>query len=369
MKADWEILEKIDKYHQKMLSEAEYEDFSQELETNPELKELMSLSKLVDDSVMAMEHIKLKEQMQKDLNSSHKKWVKVYFISAALLTTGGLLYYFYHNSNVTPHTEPPKKDSVTIKSITSPSSTTPLELAKTKVGAKTETRVLNYNSSFKVTENKTISITPQNKTHVLITKEDYNSSPHNSIDSVKISGNKNHNFHTPNPCKNLSYSVDFETAASCANKATGKIIFTSSIQNCNHKPCQIYVEKSPISTDLQENLHSGIYTIYIKDVNECVVSLPEKAIVEEIICEKTTNFVFNPEFDKTWIYPKTDHTKILTFSIKDKSGKEIYTLSQSDEISWNGTSKNGQLVEIGIYFYEINYSNQTIEVGTITVTQ
>ena len=93
MNIDNEILERIESYVRGDMSEVEKTAFEKEINTDPALNELVQLSIISEEIVVGYEVLKLKEQMQKDLNKPKSFSWKLYTGLLFLISVPTALYF------------------------------------------------------------------------------------------------------------------------------------------------------------------------------------------------------------------------------------------------------------------------------------
>jgi flagellar hook assembly protein FlgD len=80
---------------------------------------------------------------------------------------------------------------------------------------------------------------------------------------------------------------------------------------------------------------------------------------------------FNPSTTIVFTLPKTEKVVISIYNVL---GEEIIKLadrefiSGKNEVTWNGTDKNGSVTESGIYFYTIKYQDR-IQTSKMVLTK
>jgi gliding motility-associated-like protein len=120
-------------------------------------------------------------------------------------------------------------------------------------------------------------------------------------------------------------------------------------------------------TTVFSDLPPGIYSLYAKEAGNCISRLGT-AIINSVDC--TYQAVFAPARGETWSVP-SDPEKSATIYIFSRTGTQVYTtaIRSFETIVWNGTADAGQLLPMGIYHFEIRYTDGTSFNGSVTIVR
>ncbi|MFN8415539.1 MAG: hypothetical protein U0U66_04325 [Cytophagaceae bacterium] len=348
----------IDAYVQNGLSQADKLQFEQWLSQDSDLQLEVELQQLTSE-ILVSNHL---DTVQKEINSYHQlqlrkaKWMKygIATICAGILFIG--LYLWNTKSiNTSSNKQIPSQAIVTTENNTTvdsievvPVNTTEKPVTKKNnkiitVQPDSTTTVSNNNSSNDEEKAKDLPVVTPVKTDPTITQ--------NQQQTTTV---------VKNPCDGVQLTGKYQIVGTCPNKTDGQIIIS-----------KITGGTSPYQYELKHNnqllslshLESGMYTLTIKDKNNCEVSY-SNIKVPNLTCQE--NFVFNPFIGETWKTVVGNKSGQLT--VYDISGSIYYqkSFTSNEEIEWNGNSVRGN-TQSGQYIYIIKYSDGLSTTGNITL--
>jgi hypothetical protein len=153
---------------------------------------------------------------------------------------------------------------------------------------------------------------------------------------------------------------------SCNNKPTGSLTIDGQTISGGQPPYAFSLDKIRFyDTLVFSALYPGNYSVYVKDGNECTGRIGV-ARIGSTDCNYQA--VFAPMKGETWTVP-ADPNKEGTLQIFSKAGLLVFTsrISENETILWNGETFNGGQLPMGIYLFEIRYSDGSIFSGTVTI--
>jgi len=169
-------------------------------------------------------------------------------------------------------------------------------------------------------------------------------------------------------CNGVKFKADITSLESCNNKPTGSFRITHGSVTGGIPPYLFSLSRSGFRDSLVfRALFSGNYPVYVKDGNNCI-GLAGVAQIGTYDC--TYQAVFAPMNGEVWEIP-VEPGREGTLRIFSKSGSQVYSLrlSGSDFPEWNGESSSGQQLPMGIYQFEIGYSDGGIFTGNVTIVK
>jgi len=365
MSSGSEIIEKVELYSRGKMSYEERASFEEELASNEQLQKSLELSMLADELVIAQEALKLKEQMRKDLYKSKLNWNS--YALALLIALGGSIcgYYYLSSKDSSPSTHVSSRHDLSANEKQSYETEVAPLLKSDKKADKTDKRPekqtvisqdLQASESF-----------ADNKPQVL-------SQPGLGLkDSIFNEEQKRNNSPVlvpVDPCIDLKGEVKFTVTASCKGKETGEVrVYPETVKGGKQPYTFMLNEEQSLSHF--DRLSSGTYKLKIKDARNCIVESTYNVVVPEQICRTPKAYIFNPEYDRAWAVPYDRDKDPVSFVLIDKSGKVYYQskVQSYQPAEWSGESNMGLDLGIGLYFFTIEYSDGSIDDGTVTVTR
>ncbi len=369
MSSDSGIIEKVELYTRGEMSQEERVLFEVELASDEQLRKSLELSMLADELVIAQEALKLKEQMRKDLYlyKSKPNW-NIYALALLIGLAGGI--YVYYNLISEPgapvNLATKQEQVITSEKATEPGAI-PLPLSKPDKHTK---------ESLTVQSDKH-SIQSQEVAPYELTEKDEAPLPPQSGLTLKdsVAGNEDKKIQPAvlpqeDPCAELKGDVRYTVTASCKGKGTGKVqLYPETVKG--GKPPYTFMLNDKQSLSQFDELSSGTYHLRIKDSRNCMVEGTSKIVITEQICSTSKAYIFNPEYDRAWSVPYDRDKEPVNIAIIEKSGKIYYQsrVQNSHPEEWSGESNMGLSLGIGLYFFTIEYSDGSVDEGTVTITK
>ena len=353
MNENYSTYEQIDQFLKGNLKGNDLTDFQQKLDLDKEFSETVRAQKVVNEMVMTRHLTALKGKMQEDLknknfNSANKKWNYGAFLG--MLLVASVAVWLLNGETTTiqvlaKENKPLVKDE---RKVNEPILKTPekaqIQKAKPDV-PKSSSDIL--------------KISKPGTAILEITKETANEPV--LIDKLPEAKTANKTEIAPLfDCSIKKWSVNIETSPTCSLKREGYILIFD-------------IEKLEYSIDNGQHfgrikeynsLAQGKYLLIAKDLNGC--EYKTTAEVNSKICKTMDDIVFNPTLGNWKVMTKDNlETEV---EVHDKSGRLVWKRnSNSDQPEWDGKNNQGQLVEIGMYGFRIQYSDGDSNEGYISV--
>lgn len=370
-----ELLEIIDTYLSKGMSEEERFAFEERLAVDEALAAKVNEIRLTNQAIYYASLAELKNTIGKDIkNIKYKEpfnWKKASFISVASLAliSGITIYLITGNNNV----ESSKRD--TTKKIQETKKNT---VEKNNVSSTQDKTINNkgYNQEHPLTKDMEDSIsggiTSPEKLYVPTDNsikhpeqikpiEQENTVPSNTSDATPKQ------ITTPVTDNKIACDKSFKinTEASCKQKETGSITIIS--DGAYSYMFQIDIRSITGSKGMFTNMSEGVYDILVTYGKECTYK--KQVSIGEKWCAMNESYSFNPDYNEKWVF-SYEAGASGTFTIFDKSGKDIYrnTFGSGNE-EWNGNDRQGIPVPVGVYFAFINYSDGRKEKVELTIVR
>ncbi|HTF81208.1 MAG TPA: gliding motility-associated C-terminal domain-containing protein [Cytophagales bacterium] len=367
MSSDNNILEKIDLYAKGGLKEEERLAFEKELAANPQLKKQLELSVLVDQMVIVKEALDLKQQMKKDLYKP--KFTPGKYVGLALLafsTAGGWLYFTNREPiqpKVTATADQPTKERPSQKSTESTAVAIPDKSSPTKTVSIPQSAE-EKNEQSQATDTPKASELPleTQKTTLPLTPSELPNEDKKEKSLTPV-------LHVDH-CASLQPHVEATVMASCKGDATGEIYLQPESVTGGTPPYHFTVAGKESPSHFT-NLEAGQYAVYIVDAQHCRVAGKELIVVPEKVCRTSHTYVFNPEHEHHWRIPYDKEKTPSHIKIHSKNGALFYhaPVVGGNPEEWTGESNTGSVLDIGLYFYTIEYTDKSIEEGSIMITR
>ena len=169
-------------------------------------------------------------------------------------------------------------------------------------------------------------------------------------------------------CRKTKFKVELTVLQSCNNKATGSFTIHRESVSGGKPPYSFSLNTSRFYDTLQfAALFPGNYPVYVKDGNNCI-GMAGVAQIGSVDC--TYQAVFAPLKGETWTVP-VEAGKEGTLQVISKSGTLVYSIkfTNNDIPVWNGETTTGQQLPMGIYQFEITYSNGSRFMGNVTIVR
>lgn len=171
-------------------------------------------------------------------------------------------------------------------------------------------------------------------------------------------------------CRKIKIEGSFSESESCSNKPTGSIVIDRQSLTGGQAPYTFSMNQINFrDTLLFSGLYPGSYPLYAKDANDCVNRIGI-ALIRSVDCGIIYQAVFAPMKGEIWTVP-ADPDKEGILNIFSKTGTLVYSVrfSGSEPILWNGTTLSGQPLSMGIYPFEIRYSDGDNFTGNVTIVR
>jgi hypothetical protein len=169
-------------------------------------------------------------------------------------------------------------------------------------------------------------------------------------------------------CSTVKIEGRFDESESCNNKPTGSIKIQRTTVAGGLPPYHFSIDKINFrDTTVFSDLSAGIYKMYARDAGNCISQLGT-AIITSVDC--TYQAVFAPARGETWSVP-TNPDKSGSVNIFSRTGTLVYTagFGNFQTIVWDGTADAGQMLPMGIYHFEIRYSDGNSFNGSVTIVR
>ena len=168
-------------------------------------------------------------------------------------------------------------------------------------------------------------------------------------------------------CSKTEIYAKIETKESCDDKASGEILFISSMISGGEPPYKFSIDNG-INFYNQiafKNLKGGLYHLSIKDKYNCIQKLGAYRIE---IQKCSYEYAFAPDKGETWQVPNKNKDCILF--IFSKEGRIVLKkqISAFECFIWDGKSENGTDLQMGIYRFILKYTEMNEELnGYVTI--
>ncbi|MBC7391602.1 MAG: hypothetical protein H7329_20565 [Opitutaceae bacterium] len=371
MKESNEILDRIELYSKGKMSFEEKLSFEKELSSDDTLQNQLEFSQIVDRMIIAGEALKLKEQMGKDLNGSKTNAWSYLAGSVFLLSTIAGLFMLFNRKEDKPkivnqvsispkiirRVENTEGNRVEVQNPTLP-------IPKNKSVSKQEQKT---NGSSSLPEPKTVFIDPVSSTQMPVSGS--NSGP--TVEHEKTAVVQANTEVIKNDlCASLIGEVEYNMVPSCKGQETGEVHLKAGTVKGGQGPFSFSMGNKSSQSSFS-HLASGQYSLFIRDANGCSVENSKKVVIGEKNCQARKEYVFNPEYDPSWLIPFDTDKKAINFVIHEKSGKVFFqsTVSASQPSEWKGESNSGLTLGVGVYFFTIEYSDSSVDEGSIVVSR
>lgn len=362
MNPEYELYEQIDQYLSNNLSQEELTFFKSKMAMDKSLQEMVEAQKLANEIIIDNEMIRLKERMQEDLGKGGNPGEASHFkiiVSTVLIVSVSVASYVYFSPNKLNKGQvknslkkveniKAKERHINIVNKKSDNSTQlsePDELVKRS----------NQDYFLEPTENKEIVTVKEGDT----TQTSFMT---NNNGTVVIENNKIN-------CDNIKIIANTNVEYGF-NKTEATIsIDKKSIQG-GVAPYLFSLDKeSFISSSKFENVKEGVYSVYIQDHNNCICVL-QPVVVKAIAETKEIDDVFNPSNGDKWMFPVTADDE-GTISIYNKAGSIVYStrINRGYPGEWDGRDANGNELGTGNYYFIINFTNNQMVKGHITIVR
>ena len=369
---DEQLLDLIDSYLNNSMSEAERYAFEEKMASDKEFAAKVNEVKITNEAIYYASLAELKKRIGRDVKTIKYKpsfnWKKTLYISIGSLALISGIIYTIANST---------KPKLNIRTeLTDTIKETEKKYFDDNTGLPTSPKAPTMKSSqlsLPANQQRIDTILPDNKsirepalsgTNTVKIIEDPQTKTAAKKDSDSIIERKAAPM--SNETKILcNKSFTITTEASCKQKETGSILILS--DGAYQYTFNVNDYSASGSKGFFQNIGAGDYDVMITYGKECTFT--KKATVTEKWCAMNSSFSFNPDYNEKWVL-KYEQGASGTFTIFDKGGKEIYgnTFGAGNE-EWNGTDKNGGMVQMGIYIAIIDYSDGRKEKVELTIVR
>lgn len=372
-----ELLDIIDQYLNKGMSEEERFAFEEKLAQDETLASKVNEVRLTNEAIYYASLAELKNTIGADIKNIKYKasfnWKKASYISiASLALLSGVTTYVYTNNR------PSESEKVNHKSSTSEikqgsaveknsaglsdkityKNNSNQENTSAKPGTEEPTQAGNTNNQKSIlpadnhqkTPNQTSFAEPENKIGITASDADRTKTVTPPEADTKIICDKSFNIHTE---------------ASCKQKETGNITIAS--DGAYSYTFQVDVRTTTGSKAAFSNMSAGVYELMVTYGKECTYM--KKVTVPEKWCAMNEAYSFNPDYNEKWILTY-ENGATGTFTIFDRSGKDIYSNTfGSGTAEWNGNNRLDVPVPVGVYIAFITYSDGRKEKVELTIVR
>ena len=169
-------------------------------------------------------------------------------------------------------------------------------------------------------------------------------------------------------CSKIRIRAEFITRESCNNKPTGSFVIDRQSLSGGRPPYSFSLNRIAfLDTAIFAGLYPGNYPVYVKDGDNCILLLGT-ALIGSVDC--TYQAVFAPLKGETWLIP-SDPGSDGTIRIISKAGMLVYSLDMKagETHAWTGETISGQQLPMGVYQFEIEYSNGNSFTGNVTIVR
>lgn len=167
-------------------------------------------------------------------------------------------------------------------------------------------------------------------------------------------------------CSQVSLFGNVTTEKSCQDKATGVLLIEETSITGGTPPYSV-------SVDNQTSYHSGLrfdqllpsrYSVWIRDINNCTTWLGSY-LIESVDC--TIQDIFAPDKGEKWVVPNNE--KPCQLKIFNQGGILVFEtiIDFAGKSTWDGTTRSGALLLMGVYTYVIKLEDGTILKGNVTI--
>jgi hypothetical protein len=167
-------------------------------------------------------------------------------------------------------------------------------------------------------------------------------------------------------CRNIKFSVIITAEESCNNSPTGSFTINRHSITGGQPPYAFSLSRNNfMDTILFASLYPGNYPVYIRDGNNCI-GIAGIAQIGSVDC--TYQAVFAPLKGEMWTVPVSQSGEGI-LQIFSKSGMLVYNCKVygGETTEWDGETLSGQPLPMGIYHFEINYTDGKRFVGNVTI--
>ncbi|MFL5729238.1 MAG: gliding motility-associated C-terminal domain-containing protein [Cytophagaceae bacterium] len=365
MDQNYEQYEEIDRYLNKELSEAELLRFHEKLSGDAGFKELVEAQKTANEIIIYQEMSRLKARVKNDLNNGNndKPWGKIFVFSALFVSAGLYTYMNYPKSEPVRITKPVTPSATSqngqpsVKSISNPVAMEPF---------KSTGKAVRQDSL----EKEVIREEAMREGVFMLNCE--------GDDPVTVPPNQEQ------PGKETTLTLDQPSKVNCetvnltaqvrvdygtGDAAEATVLIDKSSVAGGTAPYSFALDHTVFGKENRFTvMKDGIYSVRIKDQNNCISELKKKVVVR--IPSKEIDAAFVPSQGERWKFPVKENAG-AEISIFSKTGIPVYTatISNGNPQEWDGRNNNGAELENGNYYFVIKYSSGEVVKGHISIVQ
>lgn len=355
-----ELYQRIEDYLGGGLGKDEKAAFEKQLSSDAELARKVRLHKLADELVIEHRLQSVNEILFEEKNKGRFGNNFKLLLSAAIFLAGTSWYVFWKAKPSSPEVAPLTNASMIQEN-------TAQEKAKTVA-----TRPANTVVETMETNGSTKTILPEPASEPLATNDKKetiaaNAEPMPLEKKIEVK----ENVSTPvmsekniqSPCTNIQLEAKVSTTASCREGANGAILVRE--LNGGTAPYSVSIQNKQQEPVASIGLPAGQYNVVIHDKKGCSRTIQEVKIPEKA-CEQ--EYTFNPFIDEQLELPSQD--QYSTLAVYDRSGNLYFTkeTGPSEEIRWNGYSRNGEL-NAGYFIFVLTLKDGQALKGGITIVR
>lgn len=372
-----ELLDLIDTYLNKGMSEEERIAFEEKIAQDETLADKVNEVRITNEAIYYASLAELKNTIGKNIKNIKYdeptfNWKKASYISiASLALLSGVTAYLVTINSKDELSKPNTTESIEkIKQYTTQED--PVSATHQNVIDTNDLHPKHVSEKEATKQSTHIDNTPTQKSilpadnsvqHVEQTKTaDSENKPQSSIPDATVK-----KIATPDADSKIICDKTFKihTEASCKQKETGSISITS--DGAYSYTFHLDIRSTSGTKGSFSNISAGVYEIMVTYGKECAYT--KKVTVPEKWCTLNDAYSFNPDYNEKWI-PIYENGASGTFTIFDKSGKDIYsnTFGSGNE-EWVGNDRQGVTVPVGVYIAFINYSDGRKEKVELTIVR
>lgn len=371
MEDQFTYYDKIDQYLTNSMSSTELADFENELASDMELREEVSIQKDLRDVVIITGLSDVRSLMDTDLNQkpTKRKYNKGLLgsIGIALITSVGLV--LYNTNNADTHTSEKETKTVEInnKQVLSDTKKEEDSFEKTNTplpsnNQKKENITASTPTVIEVLEDTTSSAKPL---LVIDKKENEPTVSPLAKKDEQVSKIIEEQPSIPKILP-LAFKGDIKTVEEEYERGNGQIIIEGNVSG-GVPPYSYFIFENELQQGkLFTNLEAGTYLVKAVDANNTSIEIGSAKIIESN-CLTDYNQSFIPAYDEYWPIPSIQSSSFIfkVFSLRGLEFEKIYELGE--ETVWFGLSSNEEKLGIGYYRFEINYENGETCYGELTI--
>lgn len=370
MKEEVDNYELIDQYLSGALPQGH--PFIAQVENDPDLAAEVELQRMVTRAVIdrRLSDVSKEIHAYRETKQIGQKSFKYYFITLLFLAFSiGALFFLTKNKSIKEKKSNTNDRSHNLSQNKLPSTPpVPLTISKENKQPKStwvepiQKKYTNSNSqhpailptrkdsSIDLSENKTTSYIAESYKKEAIPNT-------NSVDKTFI-----------RPCDTVNIHAEFSKILPCEKSSNGSLNFEKANGGVGPYFYSIDGGKHFQQEKLFSNLPSADYDLYVKDRNNCIGVVQKGVTLVTKICLETESYIFDPTRE-TWNIP-SDPQKSGKITIYNKNGQVVFykNFGLTEELTWNGTSENGEVLKPGLYIYTIEHVNGLLKQGSVTLS-